>query len=664
MSDLGRILDPHSIAVVGVSADPAKHGARVLSHLRRLGYGGRVLGVNPHLPEVDGVEMYPSLGDLPEPPDLVVAAVPDGAVAEVVAAAGGVGGVVVFAAGFAETGADGARRQEKLAETAAMVGTRLIGPNSGGIIRPGVGLAASFLTCLERPAEQIRTGKVALVTQSGGIASYLHNLAAGRGEGLAISVCTGNEADVRLGEAIAAVSDVEHVDVIIAVIETLRDGGAFIEAARQAARRDQRIVACRIGAGTRGQHLMTSHTGALAVPGAILDGVFASVGVIPTETPGEAYEVATLLSLGHAAKGGRAGILTHSGGTAILLADLAERGSLQLPALSPELQRTVAPLLDHGSAANPLDMGGIIGGPDRFAQALGELASSGEFDSLLAVSTAHPPAHTDQRAASLISLGTDVPVIHLWMAGDLGSAGLATMRSGGLPVTEEPRAAIRALAGLSPRPAAPGNDVHPITGPLETWGLPLMDGVVASTVEDATQAATALGFPVVLKVVAPHLAHKTEVGAVKLDLRRPAEIEQAFAESVTTTAQAGWSPAAVRIQRYRPGLEMIVGAVIDDSFGPLVSVGMGGVMAEVLADVVFSPGPVDRQAALGMIERLGARRVLDGFRGAPPADVPALAEIVSILSRGAAGNSLRSVEINPLIWDGQEWLAVDWLVEE
>ncbi|HEU5114090.1 MAG TPA: CoA-binding protein, partial [Acidimicrobiia bacterium] len=285
MRDLGRLLDPKTIAIVGLSADAAKHGGRVLANLRKLGFPGAVRGVNPGLPAVDGVTVVATLAELPEPPDLVVCAIPASETRRVVMTAHGTGGLVLFAGGFGETGSDGALLQADLAEQAQLAGTRVLGPNSGGIIRPSVGLAASFLTCLDRDAGEIRSGPVGLVTQSGGTGSYIHNLAAARGGGLAVSVSTGNEVDIKLGEAISAVSALDEVHVVLALIETVRDGEVFIEAVRDSMARGKPVVACRIGTGDRGRALMTTHTGAMAVPEKVLESVLDSLGVIVGETP-------------------------------------------------------------------------------------------------------------------------------------------------------------------------------------------------------------------------------------------------------------------------------------------------------------------------------------------------------------------------------------------
>lgn len=662
LTGLDRLTDPRSIAIAGLSSDPGKHAARVLGHLRRLGYPGNVWGVNPNLADIQGVDVYPNVADLPHVPDLVVAAVPARAAIDVVAASDGVGAVVVFASGFGETGPAGADMEEALAAAAASAGTRLLGPNSGGVIRPARGLAASFLTCLDRPAAEIRSGTVAVVTQSGGTASFLHNLAASRGDGLAVSVSTGNEVDIKLGEAIDAVSRLDEVEVVIAIIETVRDGERFIEAVRSAHSRGKRIVACRIGSGMASKSLMTSHTGALAVPNAIIDGALDSLGVARTETPGEAFDVASMLARTPEPTGVRAGIVTHSGGMAILLSDLAEEAGLELGDPSPSLSRAVAGSLDHGSAANPLDMGGIIGGPRRFAEVVGQFADSGEYDVVLAVTTAHPPAHTDERVSTLVALESAVPVVHLWLAGDQGEQGLARLRDSGLPVVDEPRAAIRALAAWSEQIGIDSGP-SPILGSPDSWGIPLDIGTVATNPGAAVTAAESVGYPVVLKVEAPGLEHKTDVGGVLLDLRTAEEVETAHRTVVDRAAEAGWPGAGSRVQPYQPGLEVIVGGLRHDSFGPMVSVGIGGVFAELDPDVVFAPAPVDEETARWMIGRLRGRQIFDGFRGSPPADLDDLARIVSVVSRGIAGSTIRELEINPITWVGDEWVVIDWLTK-
>ena len=253
--------------------------------------------MNPGLPSVEGVKVFSSLSDLPDAPDLVVCAVPAHAVRKIAMGAEGVGALIVQAGGFGKSGDDGMALESDLSEWVHRVGFRLVGPNSGGVIRRSKGLAASFLTCLDRNAGEIRSGPVGLVTQSGGTGSYIHNLAAARGGGLAVSVSTGNEADIQMGEAISA-----------AVGPRRGEGGARPD--RDRSRRPglhrgrcmirlpggKPVVVCRIGTGDRGKALMRTHTGALALPERVLQGVFESLGVVVGETPGEAYDIAELLA--------------------------------------------------------------------------------------------------------------------------------------------------------------------------------------------------------------------------------------------------------------------------------------------------------------------------------------------------------------------------------
>jgi hypothetical protein len=237
------------------------------------------------------------------------------------------------------------------------------------------------------------------------------------------------------------------------------------------------------------------------------------------------------------------------------------------------------------------------------------------------------------------------------------------LRDAGLPVTDEPRAAIRALAGLGRLATLEAaSSPSTLTGPIESWGLPLVEGEIAPDGAAAVEIAERLGYPVAVKLVSPGLDHKTEVGGVVLDLRDVAAVRMAFDQVVDAARAEGLAVNGVRVERYRPGLEMIVGGILDPVFGLLVSVGIGGVLTEVLGDVVFAPAPVGEPEAAGMIDRLQGRDVLDGFRGAPAADIPGLARIVSLVSRGLVGSGLREVDLNPLIWDGEEWIAVDWLV--
>jgi acyl-CoA synthetase (NDP forming) len=588
---------------------------------------------------------------------------------------------------------------------ARRAGVRLLGPNSGGVVHASGGVALSFLTWLDRPIEQVRGGPVALVTQSGGMGSYIHSLAAARGGGLAVSISTGNEADVGVAEVIAGLAMREDVQAIALVLETVRDGPAFMAAVRSAHDSGKPVIACRLGTSDHGRQLMRSHTGALAGPARVLDGVCDALGVTLAETPGELLDVAEMMAAARVPAGEHVGVVTHSGGTAILVSDLAIRHGLSLPAPPSPLAARLAPLLDHGSAANPTDLGAIIGGPHRFAEVVEQFLGSDAYDVVLAVTTPHPPAHTEQRARGLLATGrSPVPLLHLWMAGDLGAEGLALLRRGGAPVVEDPRAAVRALAGLvglhrlacdgfapsacpddlgvgvddgtedfgtagvraSVSEPVGGDDTeHEAKAVLRRWGIPVVRGGLAHTAEHAVAVAERLGYPVVVKISSADILHKTEVDGVRVGLRSAEDVAAAFDGVVAATATA--VPDAVvdgvLVEQFRPGLEMVVGMVVDETFGPVALVGVGGIDAEARADVAVAPAPVTVAGARRLVSRLRAD-LTSGGRTYERPDLDALAAIVHRLSTCFCAHVRRIVEleVNPLTWGPHGWQAVDALL--
>jgi acyl-CoA synthetase (NDP forming) len=684
VSELGRLLEPRSIAIVGLSSDPTKHGQRVLANLRKVGFAGSIWGVHPRGDALAGVDVFRSLRDGPRSPDVVVSAVPAVVVPDVARDAASVdaGALIVFAGGFAESDSDGDLLQAELRSIAVSTKLRILGPNSGGVIVPGTGVAMSFLTCLDRPADQIRSGSVGLVTQSGGTGSYVHNLAAGHGGGLAASVSTGNEVDIDVADGIVALANMEAVRTIGVVLEAVRNGQRFVDAVHHAHARGKRVVVSRIGTSDVGQRLMESHTGALASPTRVLEGVLDALGVPVVATPGEMLEVAEVLARTPQPPGPRLGVVTHSGGMAILLSDLAANTSIQLPAPSENLSQAIAPFLQQGSCANPLDLGGIIGGPKRFGEAVVTFAGSGEFDMVLAVSSAHPPAHSVERAEGLADLTTPVPVVHLWMAGDVGLGGFDVLKAADLPIAEEPRAAIAALDALAVEPQlspdAPADagfehlessiaagarfSEHDSKELLRSWGFPVVEGIIAQSGSLAVAAADHLGYPVAVKVNSPDIAHKTEIGGVRVGVVDGAAAWDAY-ESVVAAARSKAPGAEVNgalIERMATGIEMIVGVVSDPTFGPMLLVGIGGMAAEAFDDVQMSPAPSSPERVRAMVQSLRGERLLTEPRVGEPADLDALAQFASRFSaRVVAEDQIESFELNPIVWTGTTWLALD-----
>jgi acetate---CoA ligase (ADP-forming) len=694
-SGLARLVEPASVAIVGLSADPAKHGGKVLTSLRRFGFEGPVWGVNPKRPEVEGVEVVASLNDLPTPPDAVVLAVPAAVTPDVIATAGqvGAGAAILFGGGFAEAGDDGVALQAKIVGLARDHGLRLLGPNSAGVINPSAGTVMSFLTCLERPADQLRPGPVGLITQSGGTGSFLHNLAAERGSGFALSVSTGNEADIDAAEALQQLVDLPDVRAIALVLETVRDGPRFVAAARAALRAHKPIVVCKIGRSAVGQQVMRTHTGALAGSERAYDAAFDALGITVTSTPTELFDVAELMARTPVPAGDRVGIVTHSGGTAVLLADRASAAGLALPQPSDRLRERLGPYLQHGASGNPTDLGGIITAPHRYVEVVRSFVDDPDYDLVVPVSTPHPSAHTCDRATALAALADEVdkPLPSLWLAGDLGAEGLAILRASGAPVTTDLGSLVTAVSGLArlgakrrdgdpPSPKPPDSDVTALLDSaegsaldeaeslrlIEAMGLPTVAAEVVGDAAEAARAADRLGYPVVLKAVSKDLPHKSDVGAVLLNLADETELAVGWEQLITRLADR--SPTAriegYLVERYLPGAEMLAGLVRDPTFGPVVLVGIGGTVAEAIDDVAVALPPLSARSAAALIDRLRGRALLRGFRGAAPVDEAALSRFLVHLSEiaGTYSDRIDELDLNPVVYAEGRWHVADALV--
>lgn len=698
-SSLSRFFRPESVAIVGLSADRTKHGQRVLAFLRKFGFKGPIWGVHPKTPPVEGAEMFPSLREVPGSPDAVVLAVPPPAIPEVLeqAAERGAGGAILFSGGFAETGDEGAALQNRIRDIARGGGVRLLGPNSAGVIHPAAGTVMSFLTCLERPADQLRPGPVGLVTQSGGTGSFIYNLAAESGGGLAISISTGNEPDIEMGEAFAWL--VEHPDVkaIALLLEMVRNGPRFIEAAKAARAAGKPVIACKLGRSESGQRIMRTHTAALAGSMRTYEAAFHALGITMTRTPAELYEVAEVMARSPIPSGEGVGIVTHSGGAAVMLADRAEELGISIPPTSENLQQRLAPYLQMGAAGNPADLGGIVGGPERYTEVIRCFLDEPAYDLVIPVSTPHPSAHSAGRARDLVKLAREVekPLPHLWLAGDLGKEGLDILQKENMPAAENADSLLRAVGGLIrlgklrrgdgqaediwPNPSIL-NQIEAIQEPdiyvdlseaaskwlLREMGFPVVSGELAESEDEAAAAAEKIGFPVVLKAASPDIPHKTEADAIRLNLQSEEEVRRAWNE-VMENARA-YAPEAniegALVEAFAPGTEIILGTLQDETFGPMVLIGSGGVVAEAMDDAALGLAPISEGDAARMIESLRGRPLLQGFRGAPPADEPALAKLAAHLSQIAAAYSdqIEEMDLNPVVFSGGEWRIADAIV--
>ena len=692
---------PRSVAVLGASPDPQRVRGRLFDNLRGNDFSGRIVPINPSYTEIHGHPCYPSLTAAGEPVDLAVMAVPAArvtAAAEECAAAG-VRHLVVISSGFAEEGGAASSLQRQLVGIAQRTGMRIAGPNCEGFYNTVGRLAATFSPTAEPHAAvsappAVSGRRVGVVAQSGGIGFAL--FARGRAAGLAFShvVSTGNEADLTAADFLEYLVQDWRTDVVMLFCETVRDAARFIAALEAARRRGKPIVAIKVGGSEAGRRASASHTASLSGWQTAYRAVFARYGVIEADDPDDAVAIAGMLTTCPLPKGRRTGVVTVSGGGGAWMADTLAAHGLSLPVLSPHLQAALCPLMpSYGAPQNPVDVTaqGAQTGPAMMSAAE-RLAASDEIDMLVLITSLANEQRVSLEPGRLREMveryGKPVTV---WTYTPPSAFGRARIAESGLFLHVDLRGCGLAMGRLAqyaealsrplPSPAATPAVLHlPADLPrlltehrvktlLAPLGLPMSAEQLATSAADAEAAACKIGFPVALKVQSPDLPHKTEVGGVRLGLADHEAVADAY-EAIIAAALR-YRPTAriegVLVQRMAPpGHELVVGMVNDATFGPVMMVGWGGTMVELMGDVVHRLAPVDADEVREMIAGLRSARLLEGFRGAPPIDVGPVAELVARLSVAALAyrGQIAEMEFNPVILhaDGSGLTIADALI--
>ncbi len=692
---------PRSVAVVGASPKGG-YGLGVITALTSFGFAGTIYPVNPHYDTIAGLHAYPEIGAIPEPVDAVAIAVPSRAVPGVVrqAIAAGAKGGVAFGSGFAEAGEEG---QSLEAELRALCGERfpLIGPNCLGVMSYCGGAALWAITIGTRRG----VGAVGLVTQSGNMALTL--MVSSRGLGLAHVVSAGNQAVVDAVDVMSFYLTEPGVRVIAAVIEGLTDVAKFRRVAARAAERDIPIVALKLGRSEKASRAAVAHTGSLTGADRLYDALFRQYGVLRVDDLEELMETAKLLAADRRPTGPGLGVFASSGGECGLIADLAAASEVALPDLRPETRAELRDILpSFANPLNPLDITasgwgdrGIYGdvatllaatpGVDIVAcigdttRNSGPLSATGWDKMIAGLSDAR--ARTDKPIAVINTL-TDVSyemtdalaahgLIHLSGARNavraVGHAGwYARWRGeqralrGRATVDAERRA--RALALL---PAAGSGGVAESASKelLRLYGIPVPDGGLAASADAALALANEVGYPVVLKIEADSVYHKTEIGGITLGITSDEQLRAEHAALLARVAvrAPGARIRGVRVERMASGLvELIVGGRNDPVFGPIVVVGLGGVQAEVLQDISTRLAPVDADEARAMLDELRGAALLGPFRSRPAVDLAAVAAVVSHVSQMLIElPELCEVDLNPVLVhaEGDGCVALDAL---
>jgi acetate---CoA ligase (ADP-forming) len=644
--------EPRAVAVIGANRQRGKIGAEILHNLQASGFTGKVIPVHASADDIQGLRAYRRVIDIRGPVDLAIIAVPSSCVLDAVddCLAKGVRALCIISAGFGETGGEGLNNELILLDKVRSAGCRVIGPNCMGLLNtdPSVRLNATF-SPVYPPA-----GGVAMSTQSGALGLAILDYARRLNIGISSFVSVGNKVDVSGNDLIQYWADDPRTTVILLYLESFGNPKKFGEIARRVGRMKP-IVAVKAGRSKAGARAGSSHTGALATDDTVVDALFHQAGTIRTDTLEELFDVASLLANQPLPRGRRVAILTNAGGPGILAADACEAHGLDVAALAEQTRTELRTFLPHAaSVANPVDMLGSAPA-EHYRRALSALLRDENVDSVLTIFIPPLVTEPDAVAAAVVEAASEVkgkPVAGIFMR----SAG-APPNLLGIPCYAFPESAGNALARVAassewkrkPVGIVPvlerfhRSDATRIVSvalgrgggwltPEETQALMEAIGVQSATMrlvrnaDDAVIAAASVGFPVALKAIGPAMLHKTERQAVRLDLadanavRNAAEdFEQRFRGEL----------AGLLVQRMVPGgIEMLVGAVYDTTFGPLIACGTGGVLVDVLKDTVFRLHPITSEDAIDMINELKGVRLLRGYRGAPPVDEKALRDVV------------------------------------
>lgn len=682
LASIDRMLNPKSIAVVGATPR-MQYGGRFLNAALKAQDRVNVYPVNPRYPEIMGVKSYPTVTDLPETPDLVAVVVPYHQVLDILkeSHAKGTRAAIVISAGFSERDLDDRRDlQAEVGAFARQSGLRICGPNCLGVANVQADI---WPTASSRGSDGI-TGPIGLICQSGASAfGPFLTRALEESIGLSHIISTGNEADLDFCDFARYLLDQDSVKVIAGFVEGFKDARKLVAVAELAAARGKPIVLIKIGRSDLGARAARSHTAALTGADSLYDAVFAQYGITRVQDYDELLEVSQLLA--HTPKPLHPGVavVSHSGGISSLTADMCGQAGLDLPPLTDAARDGINGVLKgFGWAANPSDVTGFANS-DSFPEIMAYMSEQPHIGSLVVAS-----AGADPQAEQVIAQrdNSDRALAFLWTGTRSATAGLPKLKAAQIPVFYVPdklafglRSLLnyhhwrdrRLATGFGRAPAitppqeqtlaalaTPGRvalSEHESKQLIAAWGIPITREATASTPEQAVSAAATIGYPVALKVDSPDLLHKTEAGAIRLGLTDHAQVQTAYAEIMSNAASAAPAGAAINgvlvQEMVSGGVEVIIGVSYDPQLGPTLLFGIGGVMVEIYNDIALRLCPITQPEAVDMINQVQGSRLLHGFRGAPPADLDALANALVRVSHLAVHleGALSELDINPLM---------------
>jgi acyl-CoA synthetase (NDP forming) len=696
-AELERLIAPRSVAIVGASPRAGSFGMRTLENLAH--FRGEIHLVNPRYERIGERACSPALGALRAAPDCVVIVVPREGVEAALeeAAAAGAGAAIVYASGYGEM--DRAERegaQQRLAAIARAARMPMLGPNCMGLVNHALRAGMTFIPEYARMPPHV--GPIAIVSQSGAL-GYSLAQAGERALGIRYFFSAGNSADVDVSDLIAALAEDPEVRAIACLFEGVPVAARLLEAGERARRAGKPVVVFKLGTSDAGAAAARSHTGSLAGSAVAWRALFERAGLVAVRDYEALVEYAKFFSVAGAPTARGVGVISGSGGAGVMAADKASEHGVPMPQpgeATSAVLRTVVP--EFGAARNPCDpTGQVLSNPESFAQCCRAMLADPHYGAMVLPMTVATVEVSADRARLVPQLAREQPkpVALVWLSEWLQGPGSEAYES-------DPKVALfrsmdrcfaaiaawHAFAERAGGAAAPGSRLAPpgareaaagiiaeagdllterqAKRALAAYGVPVVEERLARSTDEAAAAARAIGFPVALKVESPAIAHKTEAGVVRLGIGDEKGVRAAFEEILANAGQAVPERQihGVLVQPMASGIEVIVGGRVDPQVGPLVVVGSGGVLVELLRDVVTSLAPVSKEEARGMLSRLKGFGLLTGYRGSAPADLDAIADAVARISELIAdfAHAVDEIDVNPLMCGPDRVVAVDALV--
>ncbi len=689
---LESFFEPASVAVIGASRTPGKVGYDVVKNLIEAEFAGTIYPVNPKADEVQGLPCAPSVDQIEGNVEVAVIVIPAPFVLDAIdqCSRKGVRAIIIISAGFKESGEEGARLEEQVAQKCRAEGIRCIGPNCLGVMSPVTGLNASFGATMPKP------GNIAFFSQSGALGTAILDVAVGEDIGMSRFISYGNKADVDETDLVEALGADDETEVILGYLESIDDGRRFMDVAAQVTRAKP-VIILKAGRTRAGAKAASSHTGSLAGADSAYDAAFRQCGVVRANTVAEFFDYARAFATGRLPQGNRVAVITNAGGPGIIATDAIEFSRLTMAELSEETQSTLAERLPpQANVHNPVDVLGDAKA-DRYRVALDAVAREEGVSAVLTILTPQTSTEIDKTAMAIVEAAqqTDKPIISSFMGSMSVRFAWRMLDHRGIPNFEQPDRAVRALEAMvthgewrRAKPEQPRSyefDSDAIGRAIaeaqaeglealgernarqiaQACGIRVPQSTFAATEDAAAQAAEDIGYPVVLKISSDDILHKSDAGGVKTKLRDQEAVRQAYRQ-VMDSARAYKADAqldGVLVQEMvSGGREVIVGVNRDSQFGAVVMFGLGGVYVEVLKDVTFRVAPLTPRDASEMVRGIRAAQMLEAFRGDPRSDIEAIEDCLMRVSQLAVQfPQIAECDLNPVMVypEGQGIIALD-----